>query len=145
MSFIAQVIHDLLYVHPPHTLFVHFPIALVSAGLFFILLALWLKKDIFEQVAFADLSLAAVSTIVAGIAGLHDNLVFYHGGAANHNVKITLAIILFVVTGTTAIIRWKNPKLFHSTYKAIYVAAYVVGFALVAVLGFLGGVIVYGF
>jgi uncharacterized membrane protein len=144
MAFILRVIHDLL-TQAPHTLFVHFPIALVSAGLFFILLALWLKKDILEQIAFADLSLAAVSTIVTAIMGIRDNLVFYHGSAANHVVKIILAIILFVVTSTTALIRWKNPKLFHSHSKAIYVAAYFVSFVLVAILGFLGGVIVYGF
>ena len=68
MSFILRVIHD-LYTQAPHTLFVHFPIALVSAGLFFILVALWKKSDLLEQVAFADISLAAVSTIVAGIMG----------------------------------------------------------------------------
>ena len=51
---LAQIIHAILYVHPPHTLLVHFPIALISAGLFFILLALILKKDILEQIAFAD-------------------------------------------------------------------------------------------
>ena len=59
---LAQIIHAILYVHPPHTLLVHFPIALISAGLFFILLALIFKKDILEQIAFADLALAAVST-----------------------------------------------------------------------------------
>jgi uncharacterized membrane protein len=145
MTFILQVLHDLLYVHPLHTLIVHFPIALTTAALFFILLALWRKKDILEQIAFADLSLAAASTIVAAIAGIRDNLVFYNGGAANHTAKIILASILFLVTTTTAILRWRNPKLFRSPSKAIYMAAYFVSFALAAVLGFLGGVIVYGF
>jgi uncharacterized membrane protein len=144
MSFILRVIHDLL-TQPPHTLFVHFPIALTSAALFFILLALWRKNDILEQIAFADISLAAVSTIVAAIVGIRDNIAFYNGGAANHVAKIILASILFLVTSATALIRWRKPKLFHSRSKAIYVAAYFVSFALVAVLGFLGGVIVYGF
>ncbi len=141
---LAQIIHAIVYVHPPHTLLVHFPIALVSASLFFILLALILKKDILERIAFADLALAAASTIVTGMVGIRDNIVFYHGGAANHGLKIILAIILFVVTSATAIIRWKKPDLFHSWAKWIYVAAYCVSFVLVAVLGFLGGVIVFG-
>ena len=141
---LAQIIHAILFVHPPHTLLVDFPIALVSAGLFFILLALILKKDILEQIAFADLALAALSTIVAGIVGIRDNIVFYHGGAANHSLKIILAIILFAVTTVTVIIRWKNPKLFHGQEKWIYVAAYCVSFVLVSVLGFLGGVILFG-
>jgi uncharacterized membrane protein len=141
---LAQIIHAILYVHPPHTLLVHFPIALVSVGLFFILLALIIKKDILEQIAFADLALAALSTLVTGIVGIRDNIVFYHGMAANHTTKIILAIILFVVTTSTAIIRWKKPNLFHSRGKWIYVAAYFVSFVLVSVLGFLGGVILFG-
>lgn len=141
---LAQIIHAILYVHPPHTLLVHFPIALTSVGLFFILLALIFKKEMLEQIAFADLTLAAVSIIVTGIAGIRDNIVFYHGMAANHNLKIILASILLVVTTATVIIRWKKPELSHNGAKAIYVAAYLVSFALVTVLGFLGGVIVFG-
>jgi uncharacterized membrane protein len=141
---LAQIVHAVLYVHPPHTLLVHFPIALISVGLFLILLALWLKKDIFEQIAFADLALAAVSTIVTGIVGIRDNLVFYGGQAPNHNTKIIVASTLFVVTAVTAIIRWKKPELFHASGKWLYVAAYFVSFAFVTVLGFLGGVILFG-
>ena len=141
---LAQIIHAILYVHPPHTLLVHFPIALISAGLFFILLALILKKDILEQIAFADLALAALSTLVTGIVGIRDNIVFYHGGAANHSLKIILAIILFLVTSATVLVRWKKPDLFHSLGEWIYVAAYFVSFVIVTVLGFLGGVIIFG-
>jgi uncharacterized membrane protein len=145
MAFIQRIIHDLIYVHPTHTLLVHFPIALISAALFFILLALWKKSDLLEQIAFANISLGAVSTLLAGIFGERDNLLYYNGQAANHWVKIVLAITLFIITSVTAIVRWRNPKLFHSHGKALYVAAYFVSFAIVAVLGFLGGVILYGF
>jgi uncharacterized membrane protein len=144
LAFFLRVIHDLV-IQDPHTLFVHFPIALTGAALFFILLALWKKSDILELIAFADISLAAVSTVVTGIIGIRDNIVFYHGGAANHVIKIILASILFLVTSAMAILRWRNPKLFHSRFKAIYVTGYFVSFALVSVLGFLGGVIIYGF
>lgn len=144
MAFILRVIHD-LYTQDPHTLFVHFPIALTSAGLFFILLALWKKSDILEIVAFADISLAAVSTIVTGAMGIRDNIAFFNGHAANFAVKITLASILFLVTSATAIARWRNPSLFHSKGKGIYIAGYFVSFALAAVLGFLGAVILFGF
>jgi uncharacterized membrane protein len=145
MAFLQRIIHDLLYVHPLHTLLVHFPIALLSAALFFILLALWKKSDLLEKIAFANLSLGAVSTIVAGIAGERDNLLYYRGLAANHGAKIVLAIVLFVLTSATALIRWRRPNLFHSKGKAVYVLAYGVSFLIVSVLGFLGGVIVYGF
>jgi uncharacterized membrane protein len=141
---LAQIIHAILYVHPPHTLLVHFPIALISAGLFFVLLALILKKDMLEQIAFADLALAAVSVLVCGLVGIRDNLVFYNGLAANHTTKIVLAGILFVLVSATVILRWKKPDLFHASQKWLYVAAYFVSFAIVSVLGFLGGVIIFG-
>ena len=146
MDIFLRIIHDLTQVHPPHTLFVHFPIALVSAALFFMLLALWRHSDILEQVAFADISLAAVSTIVAAIAGIRDNIYFYGGMAPNHTAKIILASLLFLVTTATALARWRNPNLFHTrNAKVVYVLAFFVSFAIVTVLGFLGGVILYGF
>lgn len=146
MDFIYRIFFDLTQVHPIHTLIVHFPIALVSAALFFILLALWRHSDALEQVAFANISLAAVSTVVAGITGINDNIRNYQGAAPNANVKIILAIILFVITTAMAVVRWRNPSLFHSMpQKVFYVAGFVVSFLLVATLGFLGGVILYGF
>jgi len=146
MAFIQRVIHDLLYVHPIHTLVVHFPIALTGSALFFILLALWRRSDILEQVAFANISLATVSTLVAGLTGLLDNARFYQGQAPNHVAKIILGSTLLVVTTLTAVFRWRNKDLFRAGIrKAFYVAAYFVSFALAAVLGFLGGIILYGF
>jgi uncharacterized membrane protein len=145
-DFIYRIIFDLTQVHPLHTMIVHFPIALVSAALFFILLALWRHSDALEQVAFANISLAAVSTVVAGITGMLDNIRFYQGAAPNADVKIILASTLFVVTTVVAVSRWRNPALFHKMPQRIYyIAGYAVSFVLVAVLGFLGGVILYGF
>ena len=144
MELIQKILHA-LSVHPFHLLLVHFPIALASAAFFFILLALIFKKDIFEKVAFANISLAAVSTVVTAIAGIMDNQKYYNGLAPNHNAKIILATILLIITTTTAIIRWRKPDLFHKKgSRIVYVLAYAVSFGLVSVLGFLGGVIIYG-
>jgi len=146
MAFIKELFHALTVLHPLHTLIVHFPVALTSAAFFFILLALWKKSSILEQVAFANLSLASVSVIVAGLTGLRDNLIFYHGAAPNVNVKIILAIILFVLSATVSIWRWKRQDIFtKSSTRWIYSAAYLVCFMIVTVIAFLGGVIVYGF
>ena len=146
MSIFLRIIHDLTQVHPLHTMIVHFPIALTASALFFILLALWKRNDILEQVAFANLSLAAVSTIVAAVAGIRDNFLYFNGGAPNHNAKIILAITLFILTTITSVVRWKNKDLFHKQPgRAIYVLAYVVCFLIASVLGFLGAVIIYGF
>jgi uncharacterized membrane protein len=145
MALIQRIIHDLLVVQPPHPIFVHFPIALISAALFFLLLAFWRKSDILEKIAFANISLAAVSIIVAGIFGIRDNVVNYSGAAPNHMAKIVIAGVLFVLASAIAILRWRYPDLFHSRFKALYLAVLFVCFGLVAVQGFLGGIILYGF
>lgn len=147
MDLINRIIYNLTQVHPFHTLVVHFPIALTGAALFFILLALWRRSDALEQVAFANIALAAVSTVAAGVSGFLDNLNNYSGDAPNATAKIILAIILLLVTAATALARWRNPELFHASLgpRLVYISGYLVSFGLVSVLGFLGGVILYGF
>jgi uncharacterized membrane protein len=144
MDLINRIIHAITQVHPIHPMIVHFPIALTGAALFFILLALWRNKEFFEQAAFANIALATVSTLAAGITGLYDNQVNYLGDAPNAWLKMILATILLIVTTVTAIARWRNPNLFNQS-KAIYVGAYFVSFGLAVTLAFLGGVILYGF
>jgi uncharacterized membrane protein len=146
MDVIVRIFHVLVHVYPQHPMSVHFPIALTGAALFFILLALWRRNEILEKVAFANLALAAASTIVAAALGIYDNIVSYDGKAPTHTAKIVLACMLFAVTSATVVIRWKQKIPFRDkTRKALYAAAYFVSFALAAVLGFLGGVILYGF
>jgi uncharacterized membrane protein len=146
MAFIERLIHALFVLHPMHTMVVHFPIALAGAALFFILLAIWKKNPLFEQVAFADLVLASVSVIVAGVTGMRDNINIYNGVAPNVSIKILLAILLFILTAATSFWRWKKPGLFtQKNTRWIYISAFVVAFIMVSVIGFLGGVIVYGF
>ena len=144
MDLINRIIHAITHTHPIHPMVVHFPIALTGAALFFILLALWKNKDFFEQAAFANIALATVSTVVAGITGMYDNQVNYVGEAPNAGLKMILAIALFLVTTITAIVRWRNPDLFNKS-KVLYVAAYFISFGLAITLAFLGGVILYGF
>jgi uncharacterized membrane protein len=146
MDLITRIFHAITQLHPPHAVVVHFPIALTGAALFFILAALWKRSKLLEQVAFANISLAGASTIVAAIFGIRDNLTFYAGIAPNHITKIILAISLFIITTGTAILRWRNKELFNNrSSRVLYISAYFVSFAIAAVLGFLGGIIVFGF
>ena len=145
MALIQGIIHALLVVQPPHPLFVHFPIALISVALFFLLLAVWRKSDRLEKVAFVNLCVAAVSILVAGFFGIRDNAVIFKGGAPNHVAKIVIASTLFVLTSATVLLRWKTPDLYRGRSKVLYLAVHFILFALVAVQGFLGGIIVYGF
>jgi hypothetical protein len=83
---------------------------------------------------------------VAAVFGIRDNLVFYAGGAPNHIAKIILAVILFIVTTITAVTRWRYKELFYArSSKGLYIAVYFVNFAIASVLGFLGGIILFGF
>src|SRR4030042_5413018 len=128
---------DTLLHHPIHPMIVHFPIGLTGAALFFIILALiWKRAKILEQIAFANISLAAVSTVVAAITGIYDNATRWDGRAENYQYKIVLAILLFLVTTSISILRWRKPDLFEQkSTKYLYVGAYAVSFALAAVLG----------
>jgi len=145
MEFINRLIHTLTEVHPTHPMFVHFPIALTGAAFFFILLAYWRNNAALEQTAFANIVLAAVSTIVAGVTGYLDNLKNYVGEAPNANAKIVLAIALFLLTTGLSIVRLRNPQMFQKTNPLLYMASYGLSFAIALVLAFLGGVILYGF
>ena len=145
MEFINRLIHTLTEVHPLHPMLVHFPIALTGAGALFILIAAWRKNDSLEQAAFANIVLAFLGALAAVFTGISSNIQNYDGEAPNAPVKITLATILIIITGITIFARWRNPGLFESRARYLYIAAYFVSFAIVLVLAFLGGVILYGF
>lgn len=146
MHFINRVIYALTNLHPLHPMFVHFPIGLTGAAFFFILLAWWRKSALLEQVAFANISLAAVATVVAGATGIFDNYRNYAGQAPNAVAKMVLAGLLLLLTSTLALVRWRNPDLFEGGWKkALYILGYGLSFALAFVLAFLGGIILYGF
>src|SRR4026209_2421322 len=120
MEFINRLIHALTELHPTHPMFVHFPIALTGAAFFFILLAYWRKSASLEQAAFANIALASISTMVAGITGVMDNSRNYGGEAPNANVKITLAIILFLLTTGISLHRFRNPEIFTRGNGLLY-------------------------
>jgi hypothetical protein len=88
MEFIDRIIYALTELHPIHPMFVHFPIALTGAAFLFIVLAYWKNNASLESAAYANIALAAISTIVAGVTGFLDNLNTYEGEAPNGGVKI---------------------------------------------------------
>jgi uncharacterized membrane protein len=124
---------------------VHFPIGLTGAAALFILLALWQRSEALEKAAFLVISLAALSTVVAGLTGMRDNTVRFDGGAPLIPAKIALGLTLLVITSAAAISRWRQKQvLWTRTTTVLYVAAFLVSFALASALGFMGGVILYG-
>jgi uncharacterized membrane protein len=146
VEFLNRLIIALTEIHPTHGMVVHFPIALTGSALLLLLLALWRRSEVMERAAFYNITLSAISTIVAGLTGYRDNIVRFEGDAPLINVKIFLAITLFALTTTTAFGRWRSPEiLWKPSTMVIYVSAFAGSFLLAATLGFLGGVILYGF
>lgn len=145
MEFINRVINALTELHPTHPMVVHFPIALTGAAFLFILLAAWRNSASLEQTAFANIVLASLGTIAAGVTGYMDNIKNYVGDAPNAGTKIILATALFILTAGISIVRFRNPDLFQKSNRFLYIASYGVSFGIALVLAFLGGVILYGF
>ena len=145
MDFFNRLFIALTELHPTHPMFVHFPIALTGAAFLFILLAWWRNNSSLELAAFANIVLAAISTVVAGFTGAMDNMRNYEGEAPNASTKMLLATILFLLTTGISIIRYRNPQLFQKGNRLLYAGAYGLSFAIALVLAFLGGVILYGF
>lgn len=145
MDFINRFITVVTQIHPTHPMIVHFPIALTGAAFLFVLLAWWKNNATLEQASFANMVLATISVVVAGITGLMDNVKNYEGDAPNATAKVILAALLFLLTAGISIIRYRNPSIFASGNRALYSAAYGLSFFIALALAFLGGVILYGF
>lgn len=145
MDFITRLLTAITELHPTHPMFVHFPIALTGAAFFFILLAHIRNQTALEFAAYANIALASISTIVAGITGYMDNVNNYDGEAPNASAKIILAILLFITTSGVSLARLRNPNLFAQINRTLYIGVYGLSFVIAFVLAFLGGVILYGF
>ena len=154
MDLIERILHALIYIHPLHPMLVHFPIALTGAAFLFVLLAWGFSRSDpgsrpkwLEDVAFANIALAALATVAAGATGIFDNVRNYGGDAPNANAKILLATLLLLLTSALALVRWRKPDVFTAGgwRRAAYVAGYGLAFLLALILAFLGGIILYGF
>lgn len=146
MDFVTNLFKTIFDVHPWHVPTVHFPIALTAVGLLLLLLALWQRNEALERAAFYNITLAALSTLVAGFTGYRDYVVRFEGDAPYINAKIFLAITLFILTTVIAVVRWRQPEvLWRPSTMVLYLAGFAASFILASVLGFLGGIILYGF
>lgn len=145
MDFLQRLYAAITELHPTHPMIVHFPIALTGAAFLFILLAYWRKNTSLEQAAFANMVLAALSTVAAGATGVMDNVKNYEGEAPNATAKIVLAVLLFLLTTGISVVRYRNPGIFTKGNRLFYAASYGLSFIIALTLAFLGGVILYGF
>jgi uncharacterized membrane protein len=142
----TSLINTVVEVHPWHVPTVHFPIALTGVAFIFLLLALWQRNEALERAAFYNMTFAAISTVVAAVTGYRDYVVRFEGDAPYINLKIFLAISLLILTTVIVIARWRQAELlWKPSTMILYLAAFAGAFIIAATLGFLGGIILYGF
>jgi uncharacterized membrane protein YhaH (DUF805 family) len=80
------------------------------------------------------------------LTGYRDNIVRFEGEAPLVNAKVFLAVTLFVLTLGITVSRWRDRGiLWRPSTMVVYLLAFTGSFLLAATLGFLGGVILYGF
>ena len=125
---------------------VHFPIALSVAALLFVVLALKDRSIGMERAAWYCMVLTAVTSVLAAFSGYRDVLVRFEGDAPYVAQKAFLGVTLILLTGTLAFARARNEEvLWDPRTMVLYVSGFAGAVALTLVLGFLGGVILYGF
>jgi len=145
-DFITRFFSAITETHPLHSMTVHFPIALSGVALLFLVVALWRRSEALERAAFFNIALASLTTIIAAVTGVRDYLVRFEGEAPLANVKVFLGISLFVLTAVITVSRWRQSELlWKPSTMILYLLGFAGSFALAVTLGFLGGVILYGF
>lgn len=145
-DFFSRLITALTELHPLHSMTVHFPIAFTGGALLLIVLALWQRQEGLERAAFYLMTLAAITTVVAALTGYRDYLIRYEGDAPLANVKIFLGITLFLLTSALALSRWRQSEIvWKPSTMVLYLLGFAGSFLLAITLGFIGGVILYGF
>ena len=83
---------------------------------------------------------------IASLTGVRDNLVRFEGEAPLAGVKVFLGVSLIVLLAVIVVSRWRKPEILWTPVTMIlYLLGFAGSFALAAALGFLGGVILYGF
>ena len=142
MTFFDPIYHALAqigFVDPLHPAFTHYPIALVSASLFFGLVALLWRRPAFWVTAKHCLVLAWLFIFPTVLFGYMDWQYYYHGvWMGPIIVKIWLASFLFVLLSIGLILVYKGRG-----GSRVMLVIYILGFLTVVALGYFGGKIVY--
>lgn len=140
-----RILHAVFVTHPLHGMLVHFPVAFSVGALLFAAIALKEGSEAFERAAWYCLVLTAATSVLAAFSGYRDVLVRFEGEAPLVPEKAFLGVTLVLLTGVLAFARARRDDLLWNPRTMIlYVSGMVGAVALTTTLGFLGGVILYG-
>lgn len=130
-----------------HPLFVHFPIALLLSSVALSWVAhFWPGKDL-NQAAWYTLLLGLTGAALTLITGFLDaqRVPLNSPAISTLNIHRALGISTFVIFGALAIWSWRSKGAIGGRSRTLYTVLQVVGVALIATVGFLGGELVYTF
>ena len=110
-----------------HPLFIHFPIALLSTGLFFDLLAVILSREDLENAGFWCMLMGIISCLFSNFTGL---MIFLTGASFSDLPYFTHALLAWAYTFIFVLLFWARIKLDvdfrYSTLKRwIYFSIYI--------------------
>jgi uncharacterized membrane protein len=129
----------------PHPAIVHFPVALISIAALFALISLFVKRDLFKEVAFWTLLVGVIGAIGAVITGLieEQNLVHteeIHKLLTKHRFNgIGILILAFALLTWL----WVRKRKFGKSEYTIWTLFLVIGTAAILYQGWLGGRMVF--
>lgn len=136
----------LLPKHAQHPVLVHFPIALFVISLFFDALALWKRDKMLAGAGYLNLTVAAVTSLLALTTGLLAWNFAYGGislAALQRDATLEQHLILSIITTILIWVLWgmrfsKRHEGFQ-TVKRTYMVLAVIAFVIISITGHLGG------
>lgn len=137
---VYKLLDQLGYHHPIHPTEVHIPIGLIVAALLFRIAAGLLRQPGLEKTAYHCTLLAGLFLFPTILFGLMDWQHFYAGAwLFPVKIKLVLAAILIALVFASIILAHKK-----GVGSGMVLLNYTVSFAVVVVLGYFGGSLVYG-
>jgi uncharacterized membrane protein len=137
-NLLYELLGSIGYSHPVHPVFVHLPVGLTLAAVFFWLMASVTQRQAYRTTAYHIIVLAFVFSFVAIPLGIFDWQRFY-GGAWLFEIKMKLGLAaIYVVVVAAAVIFGRRHR--ESPLMAVL---YLLGAMAVMGLGFFGGELVF--
>jgi uncharacterized membrane protein len=126
---------------PFHPMFVHITIGTIVASVVFAILAEILKRPHYYNVARYNANLTLVASIITIILGIMDWLYFRNGSTEiTYILKLVVSGVLLALLAVTFVL---NRKSENKDGSKLLLIMYIANFVTAAVLGYLGGSLVY--
>jgi uncharacterized membrane protein len=125
-----------------HPLFIHFPIALLSTGLFFDLLAVLFNREDVRNAGFWCMLMGIIASLFSNFTGL---MIFLTGGSLSDLPRFSHALLAWGSTLIFILLFWARIKLdvdfYYSTLKrCIYLSIHILAVGILFYCAHLGAI-----